>query len=184
MDWTPDGKEVIYYVRPPLKWMTVNAETGEASEILIDHPRHAINVVQFSPDQQWLSFKLIIGDAGRVSAAPTVISPIRNGRPGGENEWIRVTDNQFDSRNWWSPDGNVVYFLSSRDNFRCIWAQRLNPNTKKPIGPQVGILHFHGRQRQTSNVAFGYAMTADRLYFPVQETKSNIWLAEPQSQEP
>ena len=186
MDWTPDGKEVVYHVGPPLKWMTVNAETGEASEILIDHPLHTIHVVRFSPDRQWLSFKLMIRDAGRIRirSQPTVISPIRNGRPGGEEEWIRVTDNHIDSRNWWSPDGNVVYFLSFRDNFPCIWAQQLDPSTKKPNGPTVDILHFHGRQRQTSNAGFGYAMTADRLYFPVEETKSNIWLAEPQSQEP
>ena len=116
--------------------------------------------------------------------APTVVSPIRHGQPGGESEWIRVTTNQTDSRHWWSPDGNVVYMLSYRDNFRCIWAQRLDPKTKKPIGPPVDILHFHGRQRQTPNSGFGYAMTADRLYLPIAETKSNIWLAEPQTQEP
>jgi hypothetical protein len=107
-----------------------------------------------------------------------------NGRPGGEDKWIRVTDNHVDSRNWWSPDGNVVYFQSLRDNFRCIWAQQLDPMTKKPIGAPVDILHLHGRQRQTTNAGFGYAMTADRLYFPVQETRANIWLAEPQTQEP
>ena len=80
--------------------------------------------------------------------------------------------------------GNVVYFLSARDNFPCIWAQQLDPNTKKPIGSPVDILHLHGRQRQTTNAGFGYAMTADRLYFPIAETKSNIWLAEPQTQAP
>ena len=164
--------------------MTVNAETGEASEILIDHPRHNFHSVRFSPDRQWLSFKLIIRDAGRAMTAPTVVSPIRHGQPGGESEWTHVTANQTDSRHWWSPDGNVVYTLSFRDSFLCIWAQRLDPKTKKPNGPPIDILHFHGQQRQTTNVGFGYAMTADRLYFPVAETKSNIWLAEPQTQEP
>ena len=35
---------------------------------------------------------------------------------------------------FWSPDGNLLYFLSSRDGFLCLWAQWLDPSTKHPLG--------------------------------------------------
>ena len=34
----------------------------------------------------------------------------------------------------WSPDGNLLYFLSERDGFRCIWGQKLDPASKRPLG--------------------------------------------------
>jgi len=33
----------------------------------------------------------------------------------------------------WSPDGKLVYFISTRDGFRCVWAQRLDA-AGKPAG--------------------------------------------------
>ncbi len=83
---------------------------------------------------------------------------------------------------WWSPDGNTLYFHSRRDGFHCLYAQPLEPATKKPQGPLKSIRHFHGRVHTVSfiRVEFGYAMTNDRLYLPLTESKANIWLAEPQ----
>jgi hypothetical protein len=45
----------------------------------------------------------------------------------------------------WSPDGALLYFLSERDGFRCLWAQRLEPTAKTPFGPAVPVHHFHSR---------------------------------------
>ena len=88
------------------------------------------------------------------------------------------------SRSWVSritagPDGNTLYFLSSQDEFLCIWAQSLDPATKNPKGPPKAVQHFHERLRTRGAASFGYAMTADKLYLPLGETKGNIWLAEP-----
>jgi len=44
---------------------------------------------------------------------------------------------------WWSPDGNLLYFISERDGFVCLWAQRLDPATKHPQGAAFPIRHFH-----------------------------------------
>jgi hypothetical protein len=38
-----------------------------------------------------------------------------------------------------SPDGTLVYGSSFRDGSRCIWAQRLNPTTKRPEGAPFDV---------------------------------------------
>jgi len=181
LDWMPGGNEILYFSRlelPPRRWM-LNAETGEKEELLLRYPGeesgYEFGVVRFSPDRRWLSFK-----AGAGPEQPTFVSPVRNGQPADKSGWIEVSSVR-NSRNWWSPDGNVLYFLSHADTFMCIMAQHLDPATKKPIGEPVDILHLHGRRRISHGVGFGYGMTADRLYFPIVEQKANIWLAEPQA---
>ena len=41
-----------------------------------------------------------------------------------------------------SPNGKLVYFTSSRDGFRCIWAVRLGASYK-PDGDPFPVYHFH-----------------------------------------
>lgn len=48
--------------------------------------------------------------------------------------WIQASEGGlgFQRQGCWAPDANLVYFLSDRDGFRCIWAQRLEPGAKRP----------------------------------------------------
>jgi Tol biopolymer transport system component len=34
----------------------------------------------------------------------------------------------------WSPDGKLIYDISNRDGYPCIWAQRLDAATKRRVG--------------------------------------------------
>ncbi len=43
----------------------------------------------------------------------------------------------------WSPDSNLLYYLDDRDSHMCIWAQRLDRNTRKPQGESFSVHHFH-----------------------------------------
>ena len=43
----------------------------------------------------------------------------------------------------WAPDGDLIYMVSERDTFRCIWAQRLD-SRKHPVGSPLPVKHFHG----------------------------------------
>jgi len=81
----------------------------------------------------------------------------------------------------WSPDGNLLYFLSERDGFRCVWAQRLNAVTKHPSGASLAVYHFHQARRslmQAQEIArIGLSITRDKIIFSMPETNGNIWLA-------
>jgi Tol biopolymer transport system component len=55
-----------------------------------------------------------------------------------------VTDGKaLDREPRWSVDGNLIYVLSDRDGLRCIWARKLDPKTKQPIGSIYPVLHLH-----------------------------------------
>ena len=128
-----------------------------------------------SVDGNWVSFKLFI-DIPRFG--PMFIASAKGGRIAPEREWIPIGDRLFNGRNWWSPNGQRLYFLSRRDGFWCIWSQRLDPATMKPAGEIAILRHLHERSAGSPQT-FGYAMSADHLYFPLAEFKGNIWLAEP-----
>jgi hypothetical protein len=76
----------------------------------------------------------------------------------------------------------MIYFLSDRDGFRCIWALRPDPQTKRATGPPVPVLHFHTSRRALSNIvntAFvGLTVTKDRMIYLPGEITGNIWMTE------
>src|SRR5262249_31258886 len=59
-------------------------------------------------------------------------------------DWIPVTGKDGMNRNAaWAPDGRQVFFLSERDGFRCIWAQKLDVASKRPVGEPFAVHHSH-----------------------------------------
>jgi hypothetical protein len=101
------------------------------------------------------------------------------GRETPESEWIPIGDGKgMDRRPAWSPDGNLLYFTSERDGFRCIWAQRLNRD-KKPAGAPFVVEHFHTARRSLFNVPtvgeLGLDVIRDRIVLSFGEMTGNIW---------
>ena len=126
-----------------------------------------------------MSFQVVIDAATRRQI---FITPIRNGIAAPESEWVPITDGSGLDRNAvWSPDGNLLYFLSERDGFRCIWAQRLSAVTKHPSGAPFTVYHFHQARRSlmpAQEVArIGLTVPRDKIVFSMAETNGNIWLA-------
>jgi WD40-like Beta Propeller Repeat len=85
--------------------------------------------------------------------AQILIAPVGNGSPAGRAEWIAVTDGKHgDDKPQFSADGNTVYFTSTRDEYLCIWAQRLDPITKHPLGSPFAYEHFHNSEGRAALV--------------------------------
>jgi hypothetical protein len=74
-----------------------------------------------------------------------------------------------------SPDGSILYFLSKRDGFQCIWAQHLDSLTKTPKGPPFAVNHFHGARYKLREAGFGPGIGASKLIFTMSDTTGNIW---------
>ncbi|MDA1313300.1 MAG: protein kinase [Acidobacteria bacterium] len=180
-DFTPDGKKILFYTGAPIRWKTVDIETGEEQDLGLEHSPDPIHSVRFSPDQKWISFKLANEDC------PIFIARVVGGTPQDEDQWITVADSSgpYSGHNWWSPDGNTLYILASRDGFNCIWACSLDPVTKKPLGPLRAVQHFHEQLRfpNVGAAPFGYGLTANKHYMALTEAKANIYLAEPVEKE-
>ncbi|MFN7937775.1 MAG: protein kinase [Bryobacteraceae bacterium] len=176
--WTTDGKFLIFYRSAPIRFFRMNVDTGEELEIL-SHPKLDLHGAEPSPDGRWMAFHL-----PGVRNQPVKIAPIRDGRAAGESEWITIAEYPGrNSRPWWSPDGNLLYFLSMKDNYPDIWAQRLDPATKRPVGDPSPIMHFHETRKAINIVGaavFGPAIGKNQITFSLSEQSANIWIAEKQ----
>ena len=181
MGWMPGGKKVLYYTPSPnLVFRVVDVDTGQVSDVGLEHPEYPHGSLRYSPRGDWLTFMLFPGESSGESRI--YVARVENRQPVDHSQWIEITSGGTEGHPWWSPDGNTIYFLSNRDEFACIWAQPLDAATKRPKGSLKVLRHLHDRQRMrsTGGAYFGYAMTADALYFPAYEARGNIWLAEPQ----
>ena len=139
--WSGDGKRIVYYDGAPNRFSVFDLETRQTSE-LISQPGYSVHGAELSPDGKWVAFHL-----PRPGSEHLKIAPVRAGKAAAEEEWITVTTVAgYNIRPWWSPDGNLLYFLSERDNYQCIWAQPLDPPTKRPRGEPkpVSIFTKHG----------------------------------------
>jgi serine/threonine protein kinase/Tol biopolymer transport system component len=166
-DWSTDGKRIIGNTPTGHAWV-VDLASRQKTDLLAT--RRWIAADRFSPDGRWFSF--IADDSGGQHAyvAPTSEQPVP------ESAWISVMDGEV----WaWSPDGNLLYVNSWRDGHECIWARRLRPATKQPIGEPFAIFHSHSARIAISNqVEKAMAIGGNRLVFSMGERTGNIWMAE------
>jgi len=154
----------------------VDVDSGQ-QRLILAHPKYPIDAVVFSPDGQWLAFHYA---PAPLTPRAIYLVPVRDGQAAGETEWIAIMDRPGNqSRPWWSPDGNVIYFLSSAGGRMEVWAQRLQPATKRPLGEPFRIYSPTGeRYSIRAGSWFGTGISPRFLVFPMTEMTGNIWIAE------
>ncbi len=173
------GAYILYWysvARPLVSIGLVDTSTGRKIEVIRD-PQHSLYQPHFSPDDRWIAFLAKTGqDRTRI-----FVTPFRGVAATNSGDWIPVTDGEnADDKPRWSPDGNLIYFTSERDGFRCIWAQRLDRATKHPVGAPFAVYHFHASRRSLMNVGLGpleISVTPNALVFNLGEATGNIWRA-------
>jgi eukaryotic-like serine/threonine-protein kinase len=108
--WSADGSRIVYWHGTPIRFSVSDLLTRQARD-LISHPTYDVHGAELSPDGKWVAFHL-----PRPLSEPLNVAPVREGKAAAEAEWITVTASAaFNRRPWWSPDGNMLYFLSIRD---------------------------------------------------------------------
>ena len=152
--------------------------TGIQSPIL-EASSGRIRDAGLSPDDRWLVF-LLDKPSGHNAI---YVAPLRE-EPIAEQEWVLVLEDlsYLDSPRW-SARGNVLYFFSERDGNTCIWAQRFDSSTGKPVGQAYALYHEH-QARYGLNMPRGWGSIAagpDMLIFPLGEILGNIWMTKLES---
>jgi serine/threonine protein kinase/Tol biopolymer transport system component len=179
-DWSSDGKWILYTLPPKDKSLRsrvglLNVFTQEKFDLL-QHPDWIFHSLRFSPDERWIAFHATNNPMTRR----IFIAPCIKGKAVGENEWIAVTGGaDMDREPRWSPDGNLLYFISERDGFRCLWAQRLDQVRKRPRGAPFAVHHFH-RSRLNNRMGdtglIGLSVSRDKIFLSLEELTGNIWM--------
>ncbi len=145
---------------------------------LVQNARHGLFEANFSPDDRWIAFVAVMDS----SRAAIFVAPYQSEKVIKETDWIVVTDRStWNDKPRWSPDGNLLYFVSSRDGFLCLWAQRLDRMTKRPQGPPFNVYHFHQTRNSLANQGVGLLSTSvarDKIVFSLEEITGNIWMTE------
>jgi serine/threonine protein kinase len=136
---------------------------------------------RFASDGKWIAFHATTKQA---ATARIWVARIDGSLPVPPERWIAVTDgNSLDKDAAWAPGGALLYFLSERDGFRCIWARKLDPATKAPLGVPFAVQHFHTTRRSLRRIVnntgtTGLTVAAGQMMFAFGELTGSIWLEE------
>jgi eukaryotic-like serine/threonine-protein kinase len=173
-DWSHDKTRLLYLAGNPVSVFVIDVRSGERRRILQRAP-HNLWEARFSSDSRWICLLESL-DEGHTRLW---IVPFKNGSTPEPGEWVAVTaGDSWDDKPRWSPDGNLLYFTSLRDGFHCLWAQRLRPGTKQPIGPPFSVHHFHSARLSMINAGLsilGTEVVRDGLFINLGELSGNIW---------
>ncbi|HYM05076.1 MAG TPA: hypothetical protein VEU11_00810 [Terriglobales bacterium] len=171
-EWLPDNQRLVVAAEAPVRLQVWNALTGE-KQILLPALNRPVTEAAVSPDGRWLAIR---APAAPPGCPETFIAPVE-GQPGSTcKDWIALPELSSAWGLRWSQKGDLLYFFSSRDGTRCIWAQRLSPQ-HRPEGEPFAVQHFH-RYQPIPRPDSGISIAAGRLTVWFQDSQSSIWMAE------
>jgi eukaryotic-like serine/threonine-protein kinase len=164
-DWSRDSKNVVI-VNNNSVWL-FEAFGGQRAEVV--RLAGTINQAALSPSGRLLAY---VGEAavGFVTLANRKAS-MDSGRG------FPMDGSRFESLHW-SASGDSLYFFSRKDDFYCLWNQRVDPLSGRPTGAARSVHHFHGSRIMpfTRWIAVG----ADGLVVRLTESSTSVWLASPE----
>ncbi len=159
--------------------LMLQASTGKVSNVV--PARERLFDAKLSHDGKWIAFHAIRPGSPN---AQIFVTPVHEGSPSRPEEWIPMTDGDLKEQSTaWSPNDKVVYFLSERDGFRCVWSRRFDPAAGKPVGPVTAVRHFHSARRslqaiRSFDAQTSLSVTKDRVIVVLGDLTGNIWLRE------
>lgn len=140
--FSPNGKEVLLWVdSPPIQHLDLlDLATRETKRIV--WAADDLKGPRLSPDGRWISF---VAKAG-AHQWQAFVAPVSQEKLLGSSDWVPVTS-VSDSflYAFWSAHSDLIYTLSSHaagGNLRFLDAQRLDSETKRPIGAAMPVYEF------------------------------------------
>lgn len=167
-DWSRDEKTLLVFGADPYQINTLDIASHRQTP-LVKHPDYDVLYGRFSPDNRWISFTARVQPArGRI-----VVAPADGPRPIPESAWLTIAEVGPDDYANWSPDGKTLYFTSGRDGYSCLWGQRIDASSRRPVGEAFAVHHLHGR---LSFKHGGWSAAAGRIAIPLVEMTGNLWM--------
>ena len=129
-----------------------------------------------SRDGDWVAIQVGEPDGTVAVYAVPVSAP-----PAGPEDWIKIAgDKHWLGAPRWSVNGSILYYISERDDFMCVWGQPLDPATKAPIGDPFSVAHAHTSSMRMTTVRrtmWTLDVGRDRLVFNAGEVTGDVYTA-------
>jgi hypothetical protein len=173
VDFFNNGRDVLVTRGRTLYRRTL----ADGDENLVLEPDEGVLLdTDLSPDERWLAVHM--GEPDGTVTISVVPFDRSNAEP---DSWIEISAGpRWSGAPRWSADGSVLYFLSERDDFICVWGQRLDPDSKIPIGEPFAVVHAHTSSLQNLSMArfmWTLEVGGDRLVFNAGEMTGDVYTA-------
>jgi Tol biopolymer transport system component/DNA-binding winged helix-turn-helix (wHTH) protein len=175
--WSPKHEQLFFckFDNQRAKISVLDVASGRQS-LFLSKPDYNFFQARYSPDARAVA---VIACAAEKTGCWVSIVPLNSqGIPQTEG-WIAIDHpSLWDDKPRWSPNGDLLYFISDRDGHLCLWAQRLDLGTKRPIGAPFPVYHFHNSRLAMINVGTGALeidVARDKIVMGLGELTGNIW---------
>ncbi len=169
-DWSHNEKALLVFSGDPYQINVLDLASHQQIALL-KHPTYHLLYGRFSPDNRWISFTARIQpNRGRIA-----IAPLDGPKPVPESAWITIAEGGPGVWADWSPDGKVLYFTSERDGHTCLWGQRIEAGSHRPVGEPFAVQHFHGRVSY-KQLGSWWRVSGGRIAMVLSENTGNIWM--------
>jgi Tol biopolymer transport system component len=109
-----------------------------------------------------------------------MIAPIGEQALVPESAWIKISEEGAEDRANWSSDGKTLYFTSARDGHYCLWGQKIDTRSHRPVGEAFAVAHLHGRgsfeREGWSAAGGGWSAAGGRIVMVLNEGTGSIWM--------
>ena len=168
-DWSRDGRSILYIANREL-WV-FDLHTRDRRRLL-PSVRYAVIEAALSPDGKWLALVIQRRGEDRLNGVVVRIS----GSIADESKWLPIAQDTYHLSLHWSGSADRVYHFSTRDQFRCMWAQRLDLAHGRLLGGPMPVYHFHRNQPYPWNGSW-ISVARDRLVVNLTNIDSSVWRA-------
>lgn len=173
--WSHDNKRLLFRKAHSIEVHSVDI-SARTDDLFAANAPNALYQTKLSPDDRWTTIESV---STNDMNSRIYVAPVSNHAVEPVQTWIPVAFSEgWDDKPRWSPNGDLLYFLSDHDGFRCLWAQRLDTQTKHPRGEPFAVHHLHSARLSPINVGLGFLETAvgpDKIVINLGELTGNIW---------
>jgi hypothetical protein len=148
---------------------TIDVRTGATRDLAVAEAGTRLDRPHASPDDRWLAFR-----RSRDTVGKTVLTKLNAARPVDADRLEAIDEPTTTGRpGGWSADSRVLYLLLDTDGFRCLWGQRIDPDTGAFVGKPFAVRHFHTTIGMSTS--FGNAVTTSGFLYEAAERTANLW---------
>jgi Tol biopolymer transport system component/DNA-binding winged helix-turn-helix (wHTH) protein len=179
-DWSRDGKWILASQSDDATsraeiWLLPVARSPAAetaSRKIAASPADGFWQAHFSPNGRWIAFEAVSGSP--TSAKSTLYVVPASGGP----RTRLLEGGQWDDKPRWSPDGNMIYFVSDRSGSFNVWGTHFDAIKGKAVGKPFPVTAF------TTPVLMlpapidvvDLSITQDRLVLTLEDLSGSIWI--------